>query len=746
MKHLLTPAIALAASAAWAIVPEAIQSESAIGTAPVPTEVYTGVQRLTAPAAGTLDVDFTVAGATSAEPVAAYDFNSGLQGWTCEATEYVTWSVEKATGSHVFTDIDPDDAGSLFVSGPYQQYRREKSAAVSPAVAVPAQAQIDFYAGFTQNEDDYCRLYLEVSDDDFATATELWHSGMETGEKPWRWHRVSAPLADWAGKTVKFRFTYGPGSNDTFGVGGYMGDFYIDGITVSGAAAVENVALVTGERLTLQALGLPDGCTYLWTMPGAVPASSTDAEPTIYYTADGTYDISLTVTSPEGDSGSRTRTGYVTVTGTAPTARIVPPATFRYSNTRLPMVCPSVPVTYTHDNAGFPTTVEWTITGTDPDPDKATTVAGQEATVRHHFLHKQLATMTASNSHGNTADMAEVSVEYQGNITNMRPGEAYTSFDMGDWGVFPGSNTRGITAYAERFSKPSHPIVVSGVYAFFTKALADNISDQIANVGVSIYTSVDGLPGECLDTWWWQVSDLSSPVDGQAVGTPFQFSPALLIDDEFFIVVDGLPAYSEPKPATDGQEATTGTCVSLGMAPFRAEGNTAFMKKDGKWIDVSTYFPAGQNHTSLAVQPVICHSVVETNPIGIEEYTVGGDAGETVIGVFTIYGWKAPVATSDSWLRVTNTPGEMTVDELHVAYDALPAGVEKRSAVLTLTDGFTSRDITVTQRAGYDGITAVEAAPDGARRGIYDLQGRRYSPDAQLAPGVYIIDGQRILK
>ncbi len=741
MKSFITPAIVLTATAAAAITPMAVRLPDDIDSRPAPVEAISAPMRHKAPAAGTLAVDFTVAGATSAEPAAAFDFNAGLQGWTCDPTEYVKWSLKKGTGNLDFTAIDAADAGSLYVEGPYRVYQREKSAAVSPAIAVPAQAMLDFYVGCSLNYEDQCSLTLEVSADDFDTATALWCSRDEKGEKPLSWRHVSVSLADWAGKTVKLRFTYGAGTGDTFGTGGYNGYYYIDALTVSGAAAVESVDLVTGERITLQALGLPEGCTYEWTMPGAVPATSTEAEPTVYYTTDGTYDITLTATAPSGESGSRTRAAFVKVTGTAPTARIVPPATFRLNTTRLPLVCPSVPVTYTHDHAGFPAAAEWTITGTDPaDGTAATTVAGHEATVRHHFLHNQLATMTASNAHGTTADMAEVSVEYKGLATNMRPGETLTYFDMEDWGVFPGSNTQKITAYAEYFSRPSHPIVVDGVYAFFLQALADNITDQIASVGVHIYTvGADGLPGTCLDSWWWQVSDLDTPSATQAVGTPFPLSKPLLIDEPFFIVVDGLPVYTEAKSAVDNQEATTGTCVTLGMAPFRAEGGITLMKKDDKWINIADYFPAGANHTSLAVMPSVCHSVVETNPIGIEEVTVGPEAGTTAIGIFSMYGWKAPVAASESWLRVTNEPGDLTVDELQVACEALPAGMSQRSAVLTVTDGFTSRDITVTQRSSA-GIGSIEADGD-ARRAIYDLQGRRYSPQAPLAPGVYIIDG-----
>lgn len=738
---------ALVAGVALAFSPEQPVRMTFDGMAAEPIALTaTGVSRMAAPAEGSIQVDFTTKGSDARKPEITYNFNDGLQGWTCDPTTHAVWSRKNMTATHPFTEIDAADAGSLYVEGDYRTYNREITNAVSPEFTVPSQGRVDFYVGFSLNYDDVCRLILAVSDDNGETWTDVWNSKDASGEKPWAWRSEYADLTPWAGKTVKLRFQYTWGSGDEmFKTGGYLGDFAIDNVVISGMQAVESVSLTTGERLTLSAIAPAEGWTYAWNMPGATPATSTEAEPTVYYTADGDYDITLTVTDPQGNTGSRTRAAFVHVTGTAPTTRIVPPATFRYLATRLPMICPYVPVTFTHDNGGFPTTAEWTFTGIDGDGITPIPRSGHAPVVDYKWQHRHTVTLTATNSHGTVSDSQDVSVEYEGYITNARPEDTFTCFDMDDWGFFPGSNTQKITAYAERFSKPSHPMLVVGASVCFLKNLADNVADQIQPITVRLCKSENGVPGETLDFALWSVFELETSGGNSLTPTNFEFDKPILIDDEFFIVVEGFPAYTEPKPASGDQEATTGTCVVMAMADWRSEGNTTLMLKDGKWIDVSTYFPAGANHTSLAVMPYVWdYSIVETMPVGVTEYMAGKDAGSLSISIYTKLGWKSPVETDAAWLRVTNTPGELTVDHLDVAYDALPAGTSERVGKLTLTDGYTSRDIYVRQSAAYDGLESIEAE-SAATGDIYDLLGRRYSPDAVLAPGVYLRAGEKFV-
>ena len=116
-----------------------------------------------------------------------------------------------------------------------------------------------------------------------------------------------------------------------------------------------------------------------------------------------------------------------------------------------------------------------------------------------------------------------------------------------------------ITAYAEKFSKPSRPILVFGAYVYFVSASAASITDQIADVGVHLYTSENGLPGKKLDSMWWRVFELETPSGSSLTATEFEFDPTV-IDDEFFIVVDGIP---EKNDSVD---------VSFAMADFRDHG------------------------------------------------------------------------------------------------------------------------------------------------------------------------------
>ena len=189
--------------------------------------------------------------------------------------------------------------------------------------------------------DDYCRLQISVSADAFETSEILWNSADEDGEKPWRWHEFSVSLEKYSGRKIQIRFTYGPGKNDSFGTGGYMGDFAIDGLKITGVSTVEQVEAATGEVIAFADMSSGSPTAWQWAFPGGTPSTSTDQNPRVFYTRDGVYDVTLTVSNADG-SDTKTRTGFVKVTGSAPLARILPPATFRFSETRLPMVAPLV--------------------------------------------------------------------------------------------------------------------------------------------------------------------------------------------------------------------------------------------------------------------------------------------------------------------------------------------------------------------------------------------------------------------
>lgn len=657
-----------------------------------PVEKFAGVDRsaYTETESASVKADFTISGAESLVTSYKESFNDGLNGWTVEsASTDITWVTKDMGGSKSFSAIDADDTTSLYVDGPYQVYKRAKSSLTSPAIEINNNAVLSFYAGYSLNYNDVASLTLSVSADGFETETEIWNSIDQPGEKPWAWRYVTIDLAEMAGQTLQFRFLYGPGTNDMFGTGGYLGDFAIDAFTVSGQQAIENIDVITGETIKLVNLSEGDITGYVWSMPGAVPEISTEVNPTIYYTADGTYDISLTVSDVSGATSTKTCTGLITVTGTEPVAKIIPPATFRLASNRLPLVAPSIPVTFRDGSTGFPTEHEWMFMHVTEDPEEITTITDENPEVSFAYLHDKTVGLAVANEHGSSYDIADVTVEYSGTITNLHPDDVADTFDMGDWGIFPGSNTRKITAYAERFSAPSAPMMVQGAYVFFNRAEAEEVVDQIANIGVHIYDSKNGLPGKRLDSFWWSVYELDiSSTAGEIIGTAFPFTEAPFVNDEFFIVVDGLPEFTET------------CCVSFAKAKFRGEGNTAYMLKDGKWISCDSYFPAGQNHTSFMIYPAVAHSVMFS--LADDENSVikfGSEGGTVDYPIFSYLGYDTPVVSDSEWLHAVGTPNGMTVDDIHVKCDPLPANLTERSGKLTITDGASSLDIVVEQTA-----------------------------------------------
>lgn len=665
--------------------------------AAVRTEQLAPAQKIRLPqrSDGALTADFSRRGASDETVVWSENFDAGIDAWTADEGENVTWMLQNAPSS--FSTIDPANVWSLYVDTPYQIFKRETCGIVSPEITVPQNAMLRCQAFFTLNWQDECALEILISTDNFETSERLYTSLDETGERPAMWRQIAASLAGYAGQTVRIKFLYTYGREDEiFKVGGYMGDFYIDDVRVSGAVPVTRIDVTTGENVEFVDLSEGNPTEWEWTMPGAVPETSTEQNPTVYYTRDGVYDVTLRVRDAEGHEAQATKTALVSVTGTAPTAHILPPATFRFADTRKYMVAPMARVTFRDASEGFPTSFNWGFSGVTADNETLFAADTQSVDVSYWFQHDWMAALEVSNQHGTSSDSVEVSAEYEGSVNNLRPSDTLTTFDLEGSGTFPGSNSMGITAYAEKFSAPSVPVVIPGVTVFFTKSSTVEVIDQIADIGVHLYTSENGRPGKKIDSDWVRAFELNISADPSTVsGTQFNFTSMPVVRDEFFIVIDGIP---DTRYEAD---------VRFAMASFRADGGTAWMLKDGEWREVTSYFPAGANHTSYAIYPYVRHSVMAPYPQDASDTVeVGADAGQVTYPFFSYMGYETPLSDAD-WCRVVSEPNGMTLDELVIAYDTKPDSQERRTAHITLTDGLSEYVITLIQK-GVSGIEAVE--------------------------------------
>lgn len=656
--------------------------------------------------------------------------NLTLSGWTLDQGEgsVVTFTKEKKD----FNTIDADDVYSLHIDGPYQVYKRTKASATTQPIEVPVNGQLHAYVRMAPTWNEYVTLAIQLSTDDFETVTEVWNS-KEVTEGSARWVAVDYDLSAFVGKQVKLRLYWGPGTNDTFNTGGYMGDFYVDGLSITGVKTIEEVNVKTGETIHFADLSSGTPTAWLWSFPGGTPETSTEQNPSVYYTESGTYDVTLRVSDSEG-SDEVTRTAFVNVEGQAPSAGVQFPADFRtLEQPRMRMVAPLAPVDYRDASEGFPTDFTWTMY-TPYDLAKATGLfvpdtvfTTKDVTYRHNTLDKCYVLHTAQNAEGYTFVDDSVQVQFQGFVSNFQPQDSYqTNFVDGEL-TLPGANTMGITAWAERISKPSVPVVLEAMYVGFTKAQAEELTDQIATVTFSLYTSENGLPGqpiELLDAW--TLSELNYAMTNNAGMVTIELGRRIVIDQEVFLVIEGIP------------EKNDNLECAIGMAPMRSYGNTAFMLNKGKWRPFTGYFqtaPGGQ--TSLSVFPYFSHSVLI--PAQIDErggITMGSDvtvvnqqAGTTDVLVFANQGVYKYLGSNADWCRIEGTPGEYTVDSVTVAYDQLPDDMDEREAVITVTDSIQTLHLTIRQvRSDATGIAAVSKEPTTtAVTQYFDLQGRRFS-------------------
>lgn len=716
-----------------------------------------------------LQADFSIQGGQSQVEVWSENFDTDLSQWDINNEVKDGWgpiTVELASTSSKkvpFNTYDADDVTSLHIEGDYRVSKRNMAYVTSGDIAVPQNAILHAFVGYSEWEE--CALFITVSTDNFETETELWNS-MNCGITGWHWQEINSDLSPFAGQTIKLRLTYGEGTKNNYGVGGYMGDFYVDGLSITGVQSVQEVSVKTGDIIQMADLSMGNIARWEWLFPGGTPAESTDQNPTVHYEKAGEYDVTLNVYDADEQMASITKLGFVKVEGQEPVAGIEFPAGFRDLNTRMRMVAPFAEVEYKDASAGFPDQYSWTFYtpydlehgGAFFQPDTIYTT--RDVKVRHERLDKNYVLHIAQNDLGYAYVEDSVSVKFDALVTNFLPTDGYqTNFVDGDL-TMPGANKMGITAWAERFSKPSVPVVLEGMYVNFTKATpGDDLMNQIASVDFSLYTSENGLPGEpiaLLDSW--TMTELNYAMTTNSGIVTVELSAPIVIDQEVFVVIDGIP-----------EKADDLECA-IAMAPLRSEGNTAYMLNKGTWRPFTGYFdaaPGGQ--TSLAVFPYYRHSVVvpaafeeieldgglsqQRIIVGADSTTVSQEAGQAEVYVFANRGLQTYQQPSEEWLRIVGKPGEYTVDTLTVEYDALPEGIDRREATLIVSDGITTLPLRfIQQRVDIPeptGINAVEPEARSQEREVYDLQGRR-QPDGIIGRGIYVVrkgkDSYKLLK
>ncbi|MDD7317343.1 MAG: PKD domain-containing protein [Prevotella sp.] len=690
--------------------------------------------RLKRAAENGLTANFGVKGSGEQQTIWAENFDNGTGGWTLENGNdgYVTWKTALMPVPSVEGDVQ-----SLTLDVPYQMWKRENAKATSPEVSVPSNAVLHaaVYGGKVYN--DYATLTISVSDDDFATKTEVWKSTAIT-ESGSKWHAVECDLETFAGKTVKLRLEYGAGTKDDFNSGGYMYAYGIDNVSVTGVSETTHIDVLAGEEIHFKDLSSGNPASWVWHFPGGVPETSDEQHPVVYYTKSGSYDVTLTVADAEGED-VKTIEGFVGVTGKKPIASFDCPASFRDALSHLKMVAPLVPVKYHDTSTGFPTSWSWNFTnGPTSETDEHSTE--QHPSIAYNFMSKQYAVLVADNDEAEeTGEMTDIMTKvatdsvmpkYDGLICNLLDTDIPTTYDMGDDGKFPGAcKVAGadLQGFAEKFSKPSRPILVYGFYVYASEASAGELYDQVMPVKFALTRSNNGMPGEVIDFDSWTIPEIGYAIQNNNGMVTVEFSKPHILDEEFFVTVTDLPEMNESLK------------LSFAMAPMRDKDNTAYMLKNGEWKPMTGYFqgaPGGQ--TSFYVYPSIAHSVITTLPVGTETVEVEGEGGITEQEIFSYLGYTFKGSNAE-WCTVVNAPNGLTLDTLRIKCDPLEAEMESRQAVLTFSDGLTTITLNVLQHPSIvSGVQKPEPRTAVISRRYYTIDGLAVAPES-LQRGVYMV-------
>ena len=256
-----------------------------------------------------------------------------------------------------------------------------------------------------------------------------------------------------------------------------------------------------------------------------------------------------------------------------------------------------VPVRFHDKTEGYPTEWEWTFEGAEPATSDA-----QHPEVTYPEAGNYFLMLKAGSGGKYDRCVFEKGVQAGGthSVWNIRPEEQESLAGVKDsewYGYYAGSNSgeERMTAFAEKFVAPVVKSEISGVDVYFART---NFITEEAVIEVSVYQPDErfGLPSDKIASASLPVTELR-PYDSGAP-TVFEFDKPVVVDSEFFVVVDGIPC------EMGGREVDE---VVILCSPGRGENglSTVYSRVERQG---SPYWREDKDrHLSMAVAPVLTY-------------------------------------------------------------------------------------------------------------------------------------------
>lgn len=251
-----------------------------------------------------------------------------------------------------------------------------------------------------------------------------------------------------------------------------------------------------------------------------------------------------------------------------------------------------------------PTAWHWQFPGGTP-------AESQEPNPRVRYDSKALYSLalTASNQYGEDTDIMQYALQVGGAqyVWNITPEESQQigRVSLANFGNYAGTNTLGLTAFAEHYKAPLRPATIDSLDIYFEAATVKT-PGQVLTVRVQM-ADADGAPGPVLAEASITAADIQIS-STEYLPTRFQLDRTAEIATDFFITVTGFPSGAGDDIAIacvrrpDGQTGTTWQYV-LDEAT------------DGTYLTTGQWWANTDSPVSMAVCPVITYDKPQTDNI-----------------------------------------------------------------------------------------------------------------------------------
>lgn len=572
------------------------------------------------------------------ENAGEYLLNEGFDGPTIPTT----WTIEKPGAStnqwrlrefgqpYTFNNIEPGTSAQSLgvISDPNKEvetWLKSSGIAISDAATI---LQFYLYYGSDYLSGGYLNFY--ISEDNGVTWTKKWTTG-ETDSKdfPSNWKKLSIPLSEYTGKTIRFAWQYKGKEGD---------DMYLDGIRVF--IPNEKTTIFEGDAVSFKDRSVGPPVLWKWSLPGSNMPSSPLQHIHATYMQEGNYSPSLQITNNLGINTKIIENGVV-VKPRIPNTQFYSKSKNRF--TTYPHHGQFLPlsggeVQFRDTTLYYPKFFEWTLTGVTP----ATSTSSSMTVNYPAGTSIYDATLKATNSAG-TKDLTipgYIKVGGTANIWNMPYGDPGLTTISGSKNGEPFYATGSSTYWTEvaEYFKGSAPGELSKV-----SLMISQWNPATINLSINVYSDNNGKPGTKITSVSLLGADI---VDGDY--TTVTFPTPVGVDSSFFITISNLPAY------TSGSTSPRALVTSSSMNREDHEC-TSYVFLEGDWRPL-TYVNPGLTISMNMVATLTYTTATLTSETSFKRKDVDASVGAVSFTTTGASWW----AVADSWITLSSPNGVIT--------------------------------------------------------------------------------------